>query len=297
MALSTAALREIAKTTLDAVSSGSLVVDGLAYDIRSKLDESRYQTAYYSPSSLLSAWCSSPIPTSTSNSTNQPTVIEFLETTTLDATRKAALKGYKRPLGMLNFASAEQPGGGFINGANAQEESLTRSSTLYASLMTPTAQQFHALHADGEGEDGFYSHAMVYSPHVVFFREDDGRWVPPMEAEVVTSAAVNAELVLSQSAAPHSDSYERIRKAMHERMARILFLFERRGVRNIVLGSFGTGVFRNDVDTVASIWAELLVGNAGRFSRSFAYVAFAILDAPTYLQFRGAFERVRRHRT
>ena len=35
----------------------------------------------------------------------------------------------------LNFASAKNPRGGFINGAIAQEESLARASALYASQL------------------------------------------------------------------------------------------------------------------------------------------------------------------
>ncbi|KAJ6603745.1 hypothetical protein B0H10DRAFT_2078796 [Mycena sp. CBHHK59/15] len=269
-------LREIAETTLAAVSAGKVVVGGLLYDLRGKLAESTLRTAYYAPDSLLSAWHSfSPAQTPLA----MQTVIEILETTTLAAARNAGLKGYKRPIGVLNFASAEQPGGGFINRASAQEESIARSSALYTSLMTPTAQQFYTLHST-HGKGGFYSHAMVYSPHVVVFRADDGAWVEPMEIDVVTSPAVHAGLVR-----------KRALSAASERMARVLFLFERRQVRNIVLGSFGTGVFRNDVDTVAAIWAELLCGPSTRFGRSFQYVVFAIKDQTTYRRFKRAFER------
>ncbi|KAF8173220.1 hypothetical protein K438DRAFT_1920949 [Mycena galopus ATCC 62051] len=276
-------LRAIAKATLDVISSGKVAVKGSVYDLNGLMAESKQQTAYYSPDSLLSTWRSfspaQPHPTAVN------TIMEFLETTTLDAARNAGLQGRMRPIGVLNFASADQPGGGFINGATAQEESIARSSTLYASLMTPTAQQFYTLHTE-DPRDGFYTHAMVYSPHVVVFRSDDGDLVPPMEIDVLTSPAVHAGLIRrhTSGAAVERD----IKRAMRERMARILFLFERRQVQNLILGSFGTGVFQNDVDIVAEIWAELLFGHSARFAHSFHYIAFAVKDNRTYEIFKHA---------
>ncbi|KAJ7105681.1 hypothetical protein C8R44DRAFT_806650 [Mycena epipterygia] len=285
-------LRDIAETTLASVSSGKVKANGNLYDLRNILSQSTVQTAYYGPDSLLSAWHT--VSPAQSQPTGIKTAIEIVETSTLDAARTAALKGHKRPIGVLNFASAEQPGGGFINGSSAQEESIARSSTLYASLMTPTAQQFYTLHS-ANGEGGFYTHAMVYSPHVVVFRADDGAWVPPMEIDVVTSPAVHAGLVRKRaSSSSHMSVEAEITRVMRERMARILFLFERREVRNLILGSFGTGVFQNDVDTVAEIWAELLCGSSARFGHSFHYVALAVIDNPTYLRFSRAFEKAQR---
>jgi len=72
-------------------------------------------------------------------------------------------------------------------------------------------------------------------------------------------------------------------------MARILYLFEQRGVRNLVLGSFGTGVFRNDVNVVARLWAELLSVPGARFAGSFDRVFFAILGRKTFVDFGNAF--------
>ncbi|KAJ7058200.1 hypothetical protein C8F01DRAFT_990974 [Mycena amicta] len=288
--MSTANLREIAETTLAALSGGTVVVKNLVYDIRPSITNSTLQTAYYAPDSLLSTWPDAALPPPSQAST----FIEFLETTTLDAARSAGTNGRKKPIGVLNFASAEQPGGGFINGANAQEESIARSSTLYPSLMTPTAQQFYTLHS-AHGRGGYYTHAIIYSPSVVIFRLDDGSWALPMEIDVLTSPAVHAGLVRRKASTGPGHAIESsIIHAMRERMARILFLFERRQVRNIILGSFGTGVFENSVDAIAEIWAELLGSPTARFARSFDYVAFAIVDNDTYTRFKRAFDRAQR---
>ena len=84
---------------------------------------------------------------------------------------------------------------------------------------------------------------------------------------------------------------------MRERMARILYLFERQGVRKVVLGSFGTGVFGNDVALVAGIWRELLTADRARFRQSFTEIVFAILGRETYSTFRRVFQTVDDTRT
>lgn len=73
---------------------------------------------------------------------------------------------------------------------------------------------------------------------------------------------------------------------MKERMARLLFLFESQGVRDVVLGSFGTGVFRNKVSMVAGIWAELLLEDGARYKHSFERVVFAVLGRETFDEFK-----------
>jgi len=143
---------------------------------------------------------------------------------------------------------------------------------------------------------------MIYSPNVLLFRNDNGDWLSPLKVEVVTSPAVNAKEVRGRHRAGNQGQsvggggqFDRdrleahIREVMRERMARVLALFDIRGVRNIVLGSFGTGVFRNDVKTVAGIWSELLNGRQARFSTSFDNVLFAIPDEKTLDEFKVGF--------
>jgi uncharacterized protein (TIGR02452 family) len=200
-------------------------------------------------------------------------------------------------IGVLNFASATSPGGGFLWGARAQEESLARSSNLYSSLNSPVAAPFYAQHNPERA--AHYTHAMLYTRGVCLVRDDEGSWVTPRTVDVVTSPAVNArelkgvlrqtgKLARGEERLPPDEAAEVVR-VMRERMARILFLLHREGVADIVLGSFGTGAFENDVEAVARIWAELLAVPGAHFHDVFQNVVFAIIDRDTYRVFREVF--------
>lgn len=283
-----AALRKIADDTIAAIDTG-FDLNGVSYDLASKTAESKRRTRYFAPDSLLSAWSSNPTPTTPASSIH--TEVSILEISTLDGARYLTndiTDGGK--IGVLNFASAKKPGGGFLNGAQAQEESIARSSTLYPTLLTAVAQTFYTLH-NHDAKDGYYSHAMIYSPGVVVFRDDRGGWVEPLEVDVLTSPAVNAGVVrksLKGKLAAQATE-ERIEKVMRARMGRILFLFEKEGAKNLVLGSFGTGVFQNDIDVVAKLWAELLTVPGARFENVFHRIVFGILGRKTYDEFKGVF--------
>ena len=71
---------------------------------------------------------------------------------------------------VLNFASAKNPGGGFLGGSQAQEESLARSSALYGSLMT--AWDYYEINR--KSPNALYTDHIIYSPDVVVFRNDAG---------------------------------------------------------------------------------------------------------------------------
>ena len=60
----------------------------------------------------------------------EPTVIEVTGETSMNATRRLIMEGFADVV-CLNFASAKNAGGGFLGGAQAQEESIARATGLY----------------------------------------------------------------------------------------------------------------------------------------------------------------------
>lgn len=290
--------RAIAKSTLEVIEAGHYTVGEVEHDIRPQVEAMLSGTRYYDPDSLLSLW---PQPTPTSNhARKKPTEISIAEISTLESANLLSSTPYtseeepRRRVGVLNFASAKKPGGGFQSGAQAQEESIARSSTIYPSLICSAGEKFYAPHKK-DPKGGYYSHAMIFTPNVTVFRTDSGKFIDPIQIDIVTSAAVNAGVArrtLNGQVAGEAEEVK-IGKVMKERMGRILFLFEKHGIKDLVLGSFGTGVFQNKVALVAAIWAELLVAPGARFSNSFDRVVFGILGHQTFVEFRDTFEERR----
>src|SRR5262249_38608560 len=139
----------------------------------------------------------------------------------------------------LNFASAKDPGGGFLNGSQAQEESLARSSALYASLLR--GWEFYDRHR--ASPSCLYLDAMIVSPGCPVFRDDDGTLLEePQLVTIITSPALNA----GAAADNRPEELPRIPEVFRRRSEYGLALAASQGANRLVLGAWGCGVFRND---------------------------------------------------
>jgi uncharacterized protein (TIGR02452 family) len=219
--------------------------------------------------------CELPLPLSPDRTTEMQVANE----TTLVAARRLVDNGYKPAA--LNFASAKHPGGGFLSGARAQEESLARSSALFACLDGNEMYDFHRAR-----KDPLYTDYAIYSPGVSVIRADDGTLLDePWLCSFITCPAVNAKVVLERNPSRRGE----IRDAMETRVTKVLAIAAIHGHEALVLGAWGCGVFGNDGRGIAELFQTALDGQfAGMFSR----VIFAVTDWSPERRFIGPFEQV-----
>lgn len=194
------------------------------------------------------------------------TKIEIWNTTTVSAILRLSKEEEQTKIMCLNFASAKNPGGGFMNGAEAQEESLARTSALYISQLE--VKPFYEIHRTMKS--CLYTDAMIYSPKVPVFRNDKGKLLrEPVLCNFITAAAVNAGVVMRQE----SESVSSIETVMDKRMDKMLALALANGNETLILGAWGCGVFKNDPNKIAKLFSKQL---KGKYKNAFKRIVFAI---------------------
>ncbi|QEL13241.1 TIGR02452 family protein [Limnoglobus roseus] len=268
---------ELAKQTVEIVERGSYTTaDGRVVDLASAVSACLTATRFYAPVDLARVRDD----VLARPAVGFATAFEVVNETTLAGIARVLADG-RGPVAALNFASAKNPGGGFLNGSQAQEESLARSSALYASLQR--AWTFYERHRASPSL--LYSDAMILSPGCPVFRDDNGSLLErPHAATFITSVAPNA----GAAADNRPEETPLIPDVLHRRADLVLALAASGGYKRLVLGAWGCGVFRNDPRVVATVFADhLRRGNwAGRFER----VVFSVLDTSAASETYAAFE-------
>ena len=160
----------------------------------------------------------------------------------------------------LNFANAYHPGGGYLNGARAQEEDLCRlMPTLYSSLKR--------LKYPMKEPTCFFTQAWLARTAGSYSL--DG---PPVLVNILSAA-------MPDLGSWHNKLTAGDRKwdaTVRLRMRAVLHAAREEKCETIVLGAFGCGAFANPPEMVAKIFAEVLASD--EFRGAFSTVVFAILE-------------------
>lgn len=255
---------QIAKNTLEIIEQGHLTnPKGITISIKEPMQKCIESSIHYTAESFEDVGKKiAPIPAAS----KAPTMFDVLDATTLEAAHQLTREGVT-DIVALNFASAKNPGGGFLNGSQAQEESIARSSGLYPCLI----KNFEMYQTNRNHGSCLYTDNMIYSPGVPVLKDDDGELLDtPYLLSIITSPGVNAGAIKKNE--PHNVS--QIEPVMISRIEKVLSVALVHGHKNIILGAWGCGVFENEPNDIAHYFALHL--KEGRFKNQFERVVFAI---------------------
>jgi uncharacterized protein (TIGR02452 family) len=206
---------------------------------------------------------------------------------TAESTSEAAIRLIRNygvlDVAALNFASAKNPGGGWLGGARAQEEDLAISSGLVTCLWK-TPEYYLANNME---TSLLYTDHLIHTPDVPFFRDEQKALMEnPVLVSIITSPAPNAGEYLRS----HPNDLDGVRVALNRRAGHVLAAAKAHKHRTLVLGAWGCGVFRNMPEDVAMSFKTWLADP--RFVGAFSRVVFAILDRSETKATLAAFQKV-----
>ncbi|MCI9294262.1 MAG: TIGR02452 family protein [Lawsonibacter sp.] len=176
-------LRELARETVEISRAGRYTVDGQVI----LFDAAR-------PTELWTAQDLDRLVRETVRPAEGPSAaIEVRGEGTVDAVFRMA-GGEAPKIGVLNFASAKNPGGGFLNGSVAQEECLAFCSNLYHTQTTGQGPRYYEINR--ANRDPVYTDTMLIGD-VTFFRTAGyALTADAVTCPVITAPAVNMGIVV-----------------------------------------------------------------------------------------------------
>ena len=247
--------KQLAEETMEIIENGFYeLTDGTIINIASVLSAAVKGTVTYSPQDPIKI-----------NFDPRPTKFQVMLETTLSGAARMVDKSTK--VCVLNFASAKNPGGGFLKGSSAQEESLARASGLYQCIYKSYMYKFNSQ----DNNQCLYSHYMIYSPSVPVFRDSqDELLAEPYMVSFITAPAVNTGVALKRGVEKSI-----IQEIMAERIERVLSLAVYYQHDTIVLGSWGCGVFGGDINDLGHLFHKLLTR---KFNGAFKKILFSTLS-------------------
>lgn len=160
-------------------------------------------------------------------------------------------------VGILVFCSAHRPGGGWLTGAMAQEEAISRASTWAVSARASDFYQRAPV------ADYCYSSCVQHVQGAVL-HQDYGWLEEPIPVHFVGACAPNLRAMREHGLNVREHD---IRTLLMQRMGRILHAFESQGCKELILGPIGCGVFQVPVPWCVQAWCEALSAHGEFFER------------------------------
>jgi hypothetical protein len=199
----------------------------------------------------------------------EPLRIKIKVSDTLAVARELHLSGprSRKNVAVLNMASPLRPGGGVLNGATSQEESLCVRSTLLPSLK----EEWYRLPEVGA----------IWSPDVCVFRVPNSITGQDEElgkgkrfyVDVISAGMLRFPEVVSQTSVVNEDTGDareesteqkyanpKDREMALNKMKAAMRILQNKGTERVVLGAWGCGAYGNPVAEIVDGWKKILLG-------------------------------------
>lgn len=209
---------------------------------------------------------------------NDETKFSVLQVDCLECTDLLKKAGYNPCV--LNMANRQNPGGGVLSGAGAQEENIFRRSNILLSLyqFVDYCNQYGVTRCNTNSYPLDRNTGGIYSKDITIFRgsEKSGYCFlkKPFKTSVVSVPAINKPK-LENIDGQYFISHDLV-EPCKEKIRTILRISGNMGHDCLVLGAFGCGAFGNPPHHMAALFKEVFCEK--EFFNQFKLVVFAILD-------------------
>lgn len=170
------------------------------------------------------------------------TVLATFKLLNLDIVSAIMMQDSNKRTGVLNFASFKEPGGKFLEGSSAQEESLCHKSFLY-NVLKEFQDSYYDINKKQLNRALYYDKAL-YTPDIEFSQGANTRF-----ADVITCAAPNWTVANKYCNVTPLENY----RALSSRIKFVKDITCNNNLDVIILGAYGCGVFGQDPETVAKL--------------------------------------------
>ena len=243
----------------------------------------------------------------------RPEIVLSCKSTT-DVVFENSMNSLYSNITVLDFADYLKPGGMFMEGSTAQEESLCHKSNLY-NILSSSRYQFADHFQDNKNlhkvsGNHAYSDACIMIPSVMFV-DDSNRQKKRTVADVIVLAAPNKRHLDTDNITESDFDYV-LRKRIEMIFKTSYMFYKKRGVitddehiefknrfhvfdplgsynreenvkQSLILGAFGCGVFRNDPAQVARLMMDCI---SKGYANMYDKVIFAIPPGYNYDAFK-----------
>lgn len=228
------------------------------------------------------------------NIPNFNTNIEVISDDTLYSTINYQLK-YKEKFCFLIFANAFHPGGGYLRGAMAQEESIARRTNL--ALAFPDSKLYMKPLKYPLSEYGG-----AFIKNIAIFRNserDNCKFINTVYSNAILAALYSqpqVELIKTKNNEEYYRDFGRINKytmksdkykQTEQKICAILDIAIENKQENLILGAIGCGAFANPPYDIANIFKKLL---KTKYRNKFKNVIFSIPKSNTHKNYEIFFE-------